>query len=110
MAAPKVQKAFCTFFTIGKQGPSDRSSICPDSEGQTVGLERPEALWPRERPKNGGRSSPTRCFARGQSECLSVCNVLLFGHLRKDRGDSDGDVQGDLGLLRSSHPATLGKH
>ena len=55
-------------------------------------------------------SSPTRCFARGQSECLSVCNVLLFGHLRKDRGDAKGDLHGDLGLLRSSHRATLGEH
>ena len=54
--------------------------------------------------------SATRCFARGQSECLSLYNVLLFGHLRKDRGDVEGDIQGDLGLLRNRHRATLGKH
>ena len=97
----RVQQAILTSFTFFTQ--FSRSAIL-------LGWSDPEGVWPRERPKNGRRSSPTRCFARGQSECLAVCNVLLFGHFRKDRGDAKGDVHGDLGFLRSRHRATPGKH
>ncbi len=96
-----MQEAILTSFTFFAQ--FSGSAIL-------LGWSDPESLWPRERLKNGGRSSPTRCFARGQSECLSVRNALLFGHLRKDRGDAEGDVHGDLVLLRSRHLAAPGKH
>src|SRR2546422_331841 len=54
-----------------------------------------------------GRSSPTRCFARGQIDRRVVRNHLSIWHLLDRQGDREGDGYGDLCLSCTRHPFAL---
>ena len=49
------------------------------------------SLWPRNRVQKWGRSSPTRCFARGQFDRTFIHKLFSFGHLLDRQGEREGD-------------------
>lgn len=100
--------------TLGEEGGEDEAAECNSYLlhaltspllRNPVGLERPRgSLWPRHGAKKWGRSSPTRCFARGQIDSRAMRNPHAPNHFASPWGDSNGDAKGDLPCLFDSHP------
>jgi hypothetical protein len=75
---------------------------------RTCGLERlHESLWPRNRVRKWGRSSPTQGFARVQIDRRAMRNLLFLGHLLDPQGDREGDADGDLYISCTLHLPAL---
>ena len=55
------------------------------------GLERPHELWPRNRARKWGRSSPRRCFALGQIQCRAMRNLCAPNNFPSPLGDAEGE-------------------
>ena len=66
-----------------------------------------DSLWARNRVQKWGRSSPTRCFARGQIDRRAIRNRLSAWLLFDRQGDREGDGFGDLCLSCTRHLPSL---
>src|SRR5258707_5902045 len=66
-----------------------------------------DSLWARNHVQKWGRSSPTRCFARGQIGHSVMRKLFSFGHLLDSQSEREGDVYGDLCLSCTRHLPTL---
>jgi len=47
-----------------------------------------DSLWPRNRVQKWGRSSPSRCFARVQTECRAMRNLHAPNNFAAPQGDA----------------------
>jgi len=54
-----------------------------------------ESLWPRNRVRKWGRSSPTQGFPRVQIDRRALQKLLFLGHLLDRQGDRESDAYGD---------------
>src|ERR1700681_1953429 len=100
MVKTKLKYVIPTFFTcFSKFSPRSRAP-----KGSWAGATH-DSLWARNRVQKWGRSSPTRCFARGQIDRRVVRNRLSIWHLLDRQGDREGDGYGDLCLSCTRHPS-----
>jgi hypothetical protein len=102
MVKTKLKYVIPTFFTYFVQIPTARTERNSGWAGATD-----ESLWPRNRVQKGGRSSPTRCFARVQIDRHAMRNLLFLRRLLGRQGDRKGDAYSDLGLSCTLHLPAL---